>query len=231
MSPRQKSAVAITNSLCITAYQHKTMYLLPLFLLPLAAIAAVIPRTLSGDELTQTTDTLIFSTPLSKFLYIISFCPQSSSLDWNDAGCSNSPDEPLGFNFLPSCQRHDFACRNFKKQDWFTEEQQERIYKNFLTDLEGMCKEERTPRRERSCKRVAGFDYKTVKRLGGWILGRVWWRSSGRACWMGWREVLLFILLWLVCSKGIDIDTTRSSPSGRDIYAEVASATTTLKAL
>jgi hypothetical protein len=153
---------------------------------PLAAIAAVIPRTLSGDELTQTTNTLIFSTPLSKFLYIISFRPQSSSMDWNDDGCSNSPDEPLGFNFLPSCQRHDFAYRNFKKQDRFTEEQRERIDKNFLTDLEGMCKEERTPRRERSCKRVAGFNYKTVRRLGVGLWGGCGGgRVEGLVGWVG----------------------------------------------
>jgi hypothetical protein len=147
------------------------MYLLAVFLFPLAAIAAVIPRTLSGDELTQTTDTLIFSTTLSKFLYIKAFRPQSSSLDWTDDGCSNSPDEPLGFNFLPSCQRHDFAYRNFKTQNRFTEKERERIDKNFLTDLENMCGEERAPRKKKSCKKVAEFYYGTVRRLGGLDFG------------------------------------------------------------
>lgn len=33
--------------------------------------------------------------------------------NWSDDGCSNSPDKPGGFNFLPSCQRHDFGYRNY----------------------------------------------------------------------------------------------------------------------
>ncbi|CAN5418144.1 hypothetical protein BH10ACT1_BH10ACT1_10380 [soil metagenome] len=33
--------------------------------------------------------------------------------NWNDDGCSNSPDKPGGFNFLPACQRHDFGYRNY----------------------------------------------------------------------------------------------------------------------
>lgn len=35
--------------------------------------------------------------------------------NWTDDGCSNSPDKPGGFNFLPSCQRHDFGYRNYGK--------------------------------------------------------------------------------------------------------------------
>jgi hypothetical protein len=35
--------------------------------------------------------------------------------NWSDDGCSNSPDKPEGFNFLPACQRHDFGYRNYGK--------------------------------------------------------------------------------------------------------------------
>ncbi|MBA2254601.1 MAG: hypothetical protein H0W07_05775 [Chloroflexi bacterium] len=33
--------------------------------------------------------------------------------DWHDDGCSNSPDRPEGYNFLPACKRHDFGYRNY----------------------------------------------------------------------------------------------------------------------
>lgn len=34
---------------------------------------------------------------------------------WESDGCSQSPDYPLGFPFLPACYRHDFGYDQYKK--------------------------------------------------------------------------------------------------------------------
>lgn len=35
-------------------------------------------------------------------------------LDWTQDGCSWAPDKPLGYDFEPSCIRHDFCYGNMK---------------------------------------------------------------------------------------------------------------------
>jgi Prokaryotic phospholipase A2 len=37
----------------------------------------------------------------------------SYHFDWSTDYCSDSPDEPLGFNFKLPCARHDFGYRNY----------------------------------------------------------------------------------------------------------------------
>ena len=34
---------------------------------------------------------------------------------WESDGCSQSPDAPFGFPFLPACYRHDFGYDQYKK--------------------------------------------------------------------------------------------------------------------
>jgi hypothetical protein len=42
-----------------------------------------------------------------------------SCFDWYSNKCTLSPDRPLGFDFIPPCQRHDFGDTNFaKKNQW-----------------------------------------------------------------------------------------------------------------
>lgn len=86
----------------------------------------------------EATDRLLFSTSISNFLYAKSI-KNPGSLDWTDDGCSNSPDAPAGYNFLPSCQRHDFGYRNYKKQGRFTDANRLRIDNNFKSDLYNQC--------------------------------------------------------------------------------------------
>lgn len=38
-----------------------------------------------------------------------------SYFSWESDGCSQSPDYPLGFPFLPACYRHDFGYDQYKK--------------------------------------------------------------------------------------------------------------------
>jgi Prokaryotic phospholipase A2 len=58
---------------------------------------------------------------LSSFVQTRNAEPDNGQLDWTSDGCSDSPDKPLGFNFVPGCYRHDFGYRNYKKQGRFNE--------------------------------------------------------------------------------------------------------------
>jgi hypothetical protein len=53
------------------------------------------------------------------------------TLDWSSDGCSSSPDNPLGFPFVPACHHHDFGYRNFKAQTRFTAANKLRIDDRF----------------------------------------------------------------------------------------------------
>src|SRR5262249_32059658 len=39
--------------------------------------------------------------------------------DWSTDYCSDSPDQPLGFDFRLPCARHDFGYRNYKALQLF----------------------------------------------------------------------------------------------------------------
>lgn len=58
---------------------------------------------------------------------------------WKTDNCSYSPDKPDGYNFIPSCQRHDFGYRNTKKQKRFTKAMKKKIDNNFKKDLYHYC--------------------------------------------------------------------------------------------
>lgn len=54
-----------------------------------------------------------------------------SNLIWTTDGCTSSPDNPLGFPFLPACHRHDFGYHNFRAQSRFTSNNKLRIDNKF----------------------------------------------------------------------------------------------------
>ncbi|MCJ1471238.1 hypothetical protein MMC07_009886, partial [Pseudocyphellaria aurata] len=85
-----------------------------------------------------TTDILLFHTPMATF-QARRAARDPPYLDWNSDGCTDAPDKPLGYNFLPSCQRHDFGYRNYKAQARFTEPNRKLIDDNFLKDLDNEC--------------------------------------------------------------------------------------------
>jgi len=57
-----------------------------------------------------------------------------SYLDWSSDGCTDSPDNPLGFPFLNGCRRHDFGYRNYKKEKRFTYNNRLKIDKKLLSE-------------------------------------------------------------------------------------------------
>jgi hypothetical protein len=72
--------------------------------------ALVAPR---AETAIAATDHLLFSTTISAFEAARN-AKNPPSLDWASDGCSSSPDNPFGFDFIEECHRHDFGYRNCK---------------------------------------------------------------------------------------------------------------------
>jgi hypothetical protein len=58
--------------------------------------------------------------------------------DWSTDYCSSSPDNPLGFDFKLTCQRHDFGYRNYKAIGTFSANKS-RVDSAFYEDLKRKC--------------------------------------------------------------------------------------------
>jgi hypothetical protein len=58
--------------------------------------------------------------------------------DWSTDYCSDSPDEPLGFDFRLSCYRHDFGYRNYKAVGQFPANKS-RVDDSLYADLRRKC--------------------------------------------------------------------------------------------
>nr|BAB70714.1 p15 [Helicosporium sp. HN1] len=119
----------------------------------------------SRATIEETTDTLLFSTPIAQFEAARN-AQNPSTLDWSSDGCSSSPDDPFGFDFLSSCHRHDFGYRNYKKQNRFTAPNKARIDTNFKTDMYNQCNTESNIFTRAACKAVADIYYEAVKTFG-----------------------------------------------------------------
>jgi hypothetical protein len=115
---------------------------------------------LDPSALRQLTDQYVFSTSLSAFQTVRAQHPHADQLDWSSDGCSNSPDNPFGFNFVKACYRHDFGYRNYKKQGRFTETNRLPIDNRFKSDLYTICDG------NWACNRVADVYYAAVREFG-----------------------------------------------------------------
>jgi hypothetical protein len=116
---------------------------------------------LDPGQLRQVTDQYLFSTSLNSFQTVRAQQPYASQLDWSSDGCSSSPDNPFGFNFVKACYRHDFGYRNYKKQSRFNETTRLSIDNNFKTDLYVICNG------NWACNRTADVYYAAVRQFGG----------------------------------------------------------------
>ncbi|KID85041.1 secretory phospholipase A2 [Metarhizium guizhouense ARSEF 977] len=88
--------------------------------------------------------------------------------NWSSDNCSWSPDKPDGFNFIPSCHRHDFGYRNTKAQKRFTSEMKTRIDDNCKKDLYKYCSQFSGiwPFKGVECRRIADIYVAFVQKLG-----------------------------------------------------------------
>lgn len=115
---------------------------------------------LDPAQLRQVTDQYIHSTSLNGFQNVRAQRPYGSQLDWSSDGCSNSPDNPFGFNFVKACHRHDFGYRNYKRQSRFTETTRLSIDNRFKSDLYEICAG------NWACNRTADVYYTAVRQFG-----------------------------------------------------------------
>ena len=90
------------------------------------------------------------------------------SFDWSTDYCSNSPDNPLGFDFRLSCARHDFGYRNYKAAGVFPANKP-RIDSYFYEDLKRRCATYNAFVRP-ACTALAWTYYQAVKAFGSVVV-------------------------------------------------------------
>lgn len=114
-----------------------------------------------AEDSQQLTDQYLFSTSLTDFQQLRAEQPHGDVLDWGSDGCSNSPDNPFGFNLVKACYRHDFGYRNYKAQGRFTDDNRLAIDNNFKDDMYEVCDG------NWACDRFADVYYAAVRQFGG----------------------------------------------------------------
>lgn len=88
----------------------------------------------------------------------------SYAFDWSTDSCSDSPDNPLGFDFDLSCQRHDFGYRNYRAAGLFAANK-DRVDSAFYADLQRRCAGYATAVRP-ACLSLAWTYYEAVHHFG-----------------------------------------------------------------
>lgn len=84
-------------------------------------------------DLVSITDQLLFNTTLPNFITRRN-AQDPSTLDWTSDGCTDSPDNPFGFPYVPACNRHDFGYQNYRLQNRFTDSGKLNIDNNFKSE-------------------------------------------------------------------------------------------------
>jgi hypothetical protein len=141
-----------------------TMKFSLLSILGLASLALAAPTLSPRETDAQATDRLLFSSTIDEFEAARN-AQDPPTLDWTSDGCSDSPDNPFGFDFLKACHRHDFGYRNYKKQGRF-ENGKASIDSNFKNDMYNQCATEGNSFEVAACKGVADVYYEAVKNFG-----------------------------------------------------------------
>lgn len=86
------------------------------------------------------------------------------AFNWSTDYCSSSPDNPFGFPFQKSCQRHDFGYRNYKEMGTF-DANKSRLDSAFYEDLKRVCNRY-SGATKTSCNSTAWVYYQAVRALG-----------------------------------------------------------------
>lgn len=93
----------------------------------------------------------------------------SYHFDWSTDYCSDSPDDPLGFNFKLPCARHDFGYRNYKAAGLFGANKA-RVDNAFYADLQRDCATYSVYVRP-ACDSLAWTYYQAVHLFGSVVVG------------------------------------------------------------
>ncbi|ETS81250.1 hypothetical protein PFICI_06252 [Pestalotiopsis fici W106-1] len=136
---------------------------LSLCILPAAALAVPVADK-RQDDVEAVTDEILFDITLPEFTTRRN-AEDPSYLDWTSDGCTDSPDNPLGFPYEPACNRHDFGYTNYREQSRFTVSAKASIDSNFKDDLYYQC--EVNGSFESICEALADVYYAAVVEFGG----------------------------------------------------------------
>ncbi|ROW07230.1 hypothetical protein VMCG_03811 [Cytospora schulzeri] len=115
------------------------------------------------DEVEAITDKYLFETSLDDFMSYRA-AEDPPIVIWYSDGCTLALDNPLGFEFEPACNRHDFGYLNYRHQHRFTKAAKASIDANFLKDLKHQCSSEYF---QTICNALAEAYHAAVKIFGG----------------------------------------------------------------
>jgi hypothetical protein len=90
--------------------------------------------------------------------------------DWSTDYCSDSPDQPLGFDFRLPCARHDFGYRNYKLVGQFPANKSH-IDDSFYADLKRKCATYNVFVRP-ACDSLAWTYYQAVRAFGSVVISK-----------------------------------------------------------
>ncbi|KAI0151235.1 prokaryotic phospholipase A2-domain-containing protein [Pestalotiopsis sp. NC0098] len=136
---------------------------LALCVLPASVLAAP-AASKRQDDVEAITDEILFDITLPEFTTRRN-AQDPSYLDWTSDGCTDSPDNPLGFPYVPACNRHDFGYTNYREQSRFTVSAKASIDSNFKDDLYYQC--EVNGSFVSICEALADVYYAAVVEFGG----------------------------------------------------------------
>lgn len=121
------------------------------------------PKFRPASWLEDETDKLLYEMTMEEFQAQRTSLFHNPLLDWRNNGCTSAPDKPFGYNFIPSCQRHDFCYLNYRRQDRY-KKLKSRYDDNFREDMFNECAKLEGIR-SGHCRSVANV-YHWVSRLG-----------------------------------------------------------------
>ena len=122
------------------------------------------PEFETNPSIEAETDRLLYGVTMEEFQSQRTSPLHSPELDWRNNGCTSAPDKPFGYDFLPSCQRHDFCYLNYRKQGRF-EELKPSCDDNFQRDMYRECGKYQGTK-SKHCKSVARMYHWAVQRFG-----------------------------------------------------------------
>jgi len=136
--------------------------------IPLAALAKPFPDPPAVPPRLALVESYTFKVSMTTFQKARNARVHADILDWSSDKCSKSPDKPSGFNFVPSCERHDFGYRNYKRLGLFNEDLRHRIDDNLKRDLYKYCSQFSgwSSWRGVECRRIADIYYDAIRACG-----------------------------------------------------------------
>lgn len=135
------------------------------------AVTASSPPVAATAPVKTTVETLLFATPLDRFITLADSTLHDARLDWASDGCSAPVVHSTGrsFDFTSPCRRHDFGYRNLSRLEggrYWTGALRRRVDDVFLRDMRAHCALRVASEKVR-CRGWALLFYRAVRTYAG----------------------------------------------------------------